>query len=499
MGRTEDLLLLESAGQLPADMQKDLDTLRAAGVIPASGSQSDGASITKTAEPVYKRPDDRLGLTVPKNLISPPTSIDETLSRMGEFGSAVASTAAKSALPLAGGMAGFAVGAASPLPGGAIMGEMAGSMGGEYLNQLIGITEQDKTQLVLAGGAPMVGRAISSIARGGMGSFLKSFGGRQNVADAAGEIMRKRLAPPTPAEDLYDIAGTVNAYIPTPKTGQKIAEILKGEKDINTEVSKQIKAAVGQQAATFPDGAITQIIPGQDIAKVIKDLRLEATNAYKTQNTRLGHAINDMRGALIEDTVDAGVPEFAAAGNAARREISIDKLAGILHKANPVSEFEKAMTNKNDRLFKGTFSAAEIADIKNVLNKMSTVPPSGGSGVVGRSVLGTVGSMLFSDPTLKAIGATTGAFLPDIAAKLLSTGWGRRALEKNLMGQPLDNATMAKIATIVRGDYADTGSVKDAVTMMLQKRDMPIENKLKAAMLGAQGGGMSGILPLAPQ
>lgn len=60
MGRTEDLLLLESAGQLPPEMQKDLDTLRAAGIIPQKGG---GADTPPTSAPVSATPEPQMSMT----------------------------------------------------------------------------------------------------------------------------------------------------------------------------------------------------------------------------------------------------------------------------------------------------------------------------------------------------------------------------------------------------------------------------------------------------
>jgi hypothetical protein len=152
------------------------------------------------------------------------------------------------------------------------------------------------------------------------------------------------------------------------------------------------------------------------------------------------------------------------------------------------------MASKSDRLFKGTFNASELADIGRVLNKMSTVTPSGGSGVIGRAVLAGAGSTISSNPITSMAGAATGAFVPEVAAKLLATNWGRRAIEKNLLGKPLDNTTMARIATIMRGDYADSGNIKEAVHSILKNEKIPTANKIKAAMVGAQGGGVGPLL-----
>jgi len=423
--------------------------------------------------------------TVTKNLLPPPTSVEETLSRMGDVGSAVGNTALKSAMPLAGGLGGAALGGMAGGPPGAIAGEMMGSTLGEYLNQLFGVTEKSVPELLMAGGAPFVGRGLVAAARLSKAGALKTFGGRQNVANVVGDIMESRLAPPRPAEELYDIAAAANIQVPTPKSSLAVYDILNSNQ-LPTRISKEIREQIEPFIPAFSQG-----VASRDAATMVRHLRTDATNAYKTGETDIGNAISDLRGALLDDVTAAGLPELAKAGSAMRRQISIDKLTGILHSPNPVTALEKAMTNKSDRLFKGTFSEAEMNEIKNVMNKMSTVTPSGSSGVIGRGILATAGSMISNSPPVKVMGAVAAAFTPDVAARLLTTKWGRNVIQKHLEGHPMDNATMGRVATLMRADLANEGVATD----LLKSKNISIEDKIKAAMVGAKGGGMEGLLP----
>lgn len=66
MGRVEDLLLLERAGELPANMQKDLDLLRAAGEIPGGEKTKKPEATTSMADDLksYGKTAARVGLGV---------------------------------------------------------------------------------------------------------------------------------------------------------------------------------------------------------------------------------------------------------------------------------------------------------------------------------------------------------------------------------------------------------------------------------------------------
>ena len=455
-------------------------------VLPLEGGTPPTASISL-------RRDSAPGLisTVGKNLLPPPRDVEETLGRMGDVGMAAGNFALKSALPLAGGMGGAVLGAmTSPVTGlaGPIGGEMIGSALGEYLNQLAGITEQSGQEIFMAGGAPFVGRSLSAVSRLSKAGALKTFGGRQNVASAVGDIMEARLAPPKPAEELYEIAAKANIMVPTPKSALAVYDILT-ENQLPTRIAKEIRDQVGVFQPIF-----SQQVKSGDAATMVRHLRTDASKAYKAGDTDIGNAISELRGAILDDVTAAKLPELAAAGNAMRRQIAIDKLTGILHQANPVTAWEKAMTNKSDRLFKGTFSDSEMAEIKSVLNKMSTVTPSGSSGVIGKSLLATAGSMISNSPPVKVIGAVTATFAPEVASRLLTTKWGRGVIEKHLMGKPMDNATMGRVATLMRSEFANDGELKEVASSILKSKHIPIEDKIKAAMVGAQGGGMAEML-----
>jgi hypothetical protein len=121
MGRIDDLLLVEQAGELPPDMQADLDLLREAGEAPPPLPRS-AASGT------------------PGNVEQPAENEPGFLRKAAAFGVRVGA-------PVVGGIAGFA----SPIPGGAALGAAAGGAGGEYLAQKILGEETDPLEIGIAG------------------------------------------------------------------------------------------------------------------------------------------------------------------------------------------------------------------------------------------------------------------------------------------------------------------------------------------------------------
>ena len=172
----------------------------------------------------------------------------------------------------------------------------------------------------------------------------------------------------------------------------------------------------------------------------------------------------------------------------------MDKLTGILHSPNPVTALEKAMTSKTERVFKGTFDKpGEMEEIQRAENKMSTVTPSGSSGVIGRGILATAGSMISNSAPIKLLGAVTATFTPELSARLLTTKWGRGVIQQHLLGKPMDNVTAGRVAILMRGDSADDGNIQEGIANLLKSKKTSIEDKMKAAMIGAQQGGMAGL------
>lgn len=180
-----------------------------------------------TGRAVPDMPEPQPGVTPARGVLNQPTDVETddlgrvrgaTLSRFGtqadnQFGTArdVAATApqrtigqnvgrtfgepakiaTETALPLAGAAGGaFVGGLTAPVTGpvGAVAGEMAGSAGGEWLNQKLGITEEDPTQIAIAGAGPGVARGVAK----GIGMAAKGVSDTVRSAPGVWEALRDR-------------------------------------------------------------------------------------------------------------------------------------------------------------------------------------------------------------------------------------------------------------------------------------------------------------------
>jgi hypothetical protein len=458
MGRIDDLLLLEKAGELPAHLQKDLDLLRSAGELPALQKE---ASTPTRIDVHYNTPQEKISSTT------------ESITGSGLAGT-VAGMATKAALPVAGQMAGRMIGAASPLPGGAMIGESIGGGLGEAANQIAGITEPSLTEIGVAMAAGPVTRTVFAGLRMAGSGFLKGFAGRTNVADVAADVTAKMMNPKTPADKLWDIASQLQGQaVPVARTAQVVDDILINEsKALSTPVSQGIIETLKGIQPQLQGGAKLDI---KALVDGTKDLRTAASAAYKASNHRLGKALSDVRGAMLDDAKASGFDVVAKAANATRKEMAVEKLGNILRTADPIKEMEKAMASKSDRFFKGAFSASEQTEIKKLMQRMSPTTMSGGAGILGRSILGMFGASAGGAP-----GAVAGWALPDIGAKILATSRGREFMGKMLTGghlmDPAKNVeAMGQFIRAQTAEDASGASIAEAVRAALQSKDTTLE------------------------
>jgi hypothetical protein len=478
MGRVEDLLLLEKAGELPASMQKDLDTLRAAGEVPPLQGAAPVEESADMVMPASKT-------TGPHGTQAGQRVFDAIQPYVGGGVAAGAATAtdlvgqaAKGIIPTAGMIGGAALGAPAG-PGGALIGGSAGSAVGEGINQALGITEPSLAQIGLAGAAPGVGAGAMGLLRQGGGIAAKMFGGRQVIASQAAAVAKEMFSPPIPSQVLYErVAQNYNniAVVPT-KTVDSINKILNEEaKNLPTEVSESIMNAVipfvGKLTGATQDTRVKQA------AIAVRDLQHQARTAYASKNSRLGDAMTAIRNAMMDDVEDVGVAALREASKAHRKQIAVKDLDSIIHQAQPLKAYEAAM--QKNSLFSGSFSAAEHEQIKTMLTRLTTVAPSGSSGVLGRAITTMAGAQLGG-----AAGAVGGAIVSDVTAYALSSAAGRKFLQKLLVGNVWDAPKAAALATFVRGQMAEdakNGEVAESVKALLKDKDAPFPEKVQAAV-----------------
>jgi hypothetical protein len=362
----------------------------------------------------------------------------------------------ESALPGLLGMGGGALGLASPIPGGALMGEAVGSGLGEQINQWTGITEPSKTNVGIAAAVGPAGRVIGPVLKGGGGLLMKMFGKRDIVADLAEGLLKKELLPKVASSALYNKAEQQAAGLITPskETARAVTDIVEKEvAAMPTEVRGEILKAVGplkdyfhppgtpgssqvtsvldqygkpvvKQIAAVPSKGAAKV-PAEELMAGVRRLRFQASKAFKDENMDLYRSIDSVRMAILDDLEKSGVPAVRQASKAYRKELAVEELGMIARKARPFKEWKDALDES--KLFAKSFDQGEKAQIERILKKIAWVSPTGGSGSIGRAIAAGAGYH-FGDTTT----AFAAFFAPEVMEKILGTPLGRNMAEKIL-------------------------------------------------------------------
>jgi hypothetical protein len=471
MGRLDDLLLLEDAGELPAELQKDLDTLRAAGEAPPRAiKDSSGATIGQgQAQPtggpvkmdVYSTPQTRAS-----NFVSDLTGNLDAATATG--------IAIKSALPMAGSLVGLHI---AGIPGEAIGGAL-----GEMGNQALGVTEPSIAAIGMAMAAGPVVRTGMGIAKTVVGAALKAGGGRAAISEIAEGLTAKLFNPVVSSDDvLAEIAKKGNISIPATSTAQSITDILKAEARRPMDAIRQsIEDALGPLKNFYqPMKGVSVTQDASEVAVQAKRLRLLSKEAYKAGNTDLGHALSNVRNGMFDDAERVGVPELRQYVKTFRKEAAVEELQGIMRQATPLKAFKDLQ--KKNALFKDSFDPHEQEQIKNILKKLSTVSPSGFSGVAGRGIAVLGGQQMGG-----VGGAIAGFIAPEMAAGMIATKMGRSFMEKLLVGGTWDAPRAAAMGQLWRSQMAEdatSGNIAERVQAMLKDSNTSVDEKISAAAM----------------
>jgi hypothetical protein len=226
-----------------------------------------------------------------------------------------------------------------------------------------------------------------------------------------------------------------------------------------------------------PMKGVSSTTSASELAIEAKRLRLLAKEAYKG-NPDLGHALSNVRNSMFDDAVNSGVPELRAIATTQRREAAVGELQEIMRQANPLKAYKDLQ--KKNALFRNVFDKpGEQDQIKNILKKMSTVTPSGFSGVAGRGLAGIFGNQVAGIP-----GAVAAFIAPEMAAGAISTKIGRNFMEKLLVGGTWDAPKAAALAQFWRAQMAQdatSGNIAEQVRAALKNSDVSVDDKIAAA------------------
>jgi len=294
---------------------------------------------------------------------------------------------------------------APPLPGivkraalpviGGIVGGGVGAMGGEFINQLTGITDPSISEGVIAGITPPGSRGIfragKASFRGGTGFFVP-----QAMRESGVELAKARFSGAASRQlyrQLLD-KGTV----PTHKIGLAIDRMIVAEaatskprkeaiETLQLLRDKLTKRSVPRTEAVFPRQTLTDkssgftprpttrtvedIIPVnefgyKDLVEEVQRLRRDAQFHFSggtTADPNTGVRLSKSANAIIEE-LDTVSDIYKQANAAFRREESIKALAKELRKGNPGISIRTMF--EQDDLIRETFSSRELKEIIDI-------------------------------------------------------------------------------------------------------------------------------------
>ncbi|MGL5936022.1 MAG: hypothetical protein ACRCZI_10445 [Cetobacterium sp.] len=366
------------------------------------------------------------------------------------------------ALPLlgsaAGTVAGMLSGPAAPFLTPAL--EAAGGMGGEKVNQLLGITEPSNSAIALQGILPLGTRGVSAVAKV-IPSATKGAKFLNEIApvEAANRLETVRKSVPEVSRDLFQKAEASGSRIPTLTTqavikkeltdrlqGGSASSLYKGTREYLETLGDSIKKRQGAMSPT-------------QYQRELRDL-----------NSMIGKATTDVeRGALMNvkstlddalDTAPAGA-ELMKARKLYAREKVFEDLSEFSGKAEKVKQGKGGLEQFNagevlrkiehddkfSKRFKSALSPSEQKEVKKIYTLLNEIPalPSD-AGVLGRLggdvsqglKIGAASHLIGADPAVSTAMALGGSMLRPamdtvkVMKLALSTDEGRKILLKEL-------------------------------------------------------------------
>jgi hypothetical protein len=322
-------------------------------------------------------------------------------------------------------MAGTALGTMTPIPGGALLGETAGSVAARRLNVALGLEEPGRVGDIasVVGPAAMkgLGHGIAAVAKRLPGVSY----GLQEMGVQQADDLAARLVPRPSADILYDRVAQVNPPVRLNETAKVAGKLLDQQRRLAPQQRSEVIVNAAEGWLDMAQRAPTTDF--QDVWLAQKQLRQQMTAAGGLdQGTR-----RIIDGAIMRDVEATPGPLSAAlkAANATyRKQEALKDLTSAIEgnvqrivqgQGTPridagaiMRRFEKAM--REDDLFAGAFNAAELGDIRETLTAIAQLPRMGaspgasyGSGGVAGIGGGATGFALGLDPqTAAAITAT---------------------------------------------------------------------------------------------
>lgn len=358
-------------------------------------------------------------------------------------------------LPTLLGTAGTTAGTALGGPIGGTLGEVGGSMLGEGLNQLFGLTEPSLKAILASGAAGPLTRTAMAGVRGVVGQAAKTFAGREGVSEAAGNVIKNATLPATSSQEFYNNVAKKVAGNSVPLKGiqNTIDELTtkEAQQAIDAGISKGLEplknlytGTKGSAEALFED--FTRL------GKLAKD-------AFAEGNKALGNAYNKVRDSIATTFTEAGIPELRLGSMTFRKEKAIEEIQQAVARAEPARRVKEII--QNDPLIANAFTPQELDKMIRSAKLTSGTVVSGSTGILGRSGTAALGYML-AGPA----GAAIGAVAPGTARATFNTRLGQKVIEnylnKGLLvgGPSLPSLATGQTLEAILNSLQDSGNIK---------------------------------------
>ena len=380
----------------------------------------------------------------------------------------------KGILPTIGSLAGILV----PIPGVDIAASMTGGLIGTYLNQQLGITEKDNTDLIVGALTPGITGKSAGIAKSAIKEFYKRMPGvptalNQIVADQARALPGKYM-PTVPASVLFQKAESFGIKLPVDKLDTIISKTLANETKLSTPNTDLINdlTRLKQKIMSNPDG----LSPTDFHAEMS---RFYENNKFHMQSGKpgfkgYGDVYNGFREIMDEAAQQSGTGPSATALKGAihtfkstkateRIEEYITK-ATIPRAGEEFDFFNPATVIKNlgnDKNFNTSFTPEIRQEIFGTLRKMNEVPKeSSFKSLVGQGVVSGGAGMayLMGNPKIALMlgGIEAGVVTNRKAISYMMGSEGGRRLVSKLLDKGkgrLGEKSMAVIGTYIASQF----------------------------------------------
>lgn len=379
----------------------------------------------------------------------------------------------QSVLPTGLSLAGLLV----PIPGVDIAASMVGGLTGTWLNQQLGITEKDNTDLIIGTLTPGITGKTASATKATLKAVYKRMPGvptalNQIVLDQARSIPGKYM-PTVPASVLFQKVDGYGVRIPINKLNNVIGKVFANETKLSTPNTDLLNDLTNLKRKLFTNpGGLQPSDFHSEMSRFYENNKFHFSSG-KPGARGYGEVYNSFNETLDEAMKKKGTGPSATvlrgAINTYKTTKATERLEEYIIKAttprmgeefdlfNPSTVIKNL---KNDKNFNTSFTPEIRQEIFQILRKMNKLPKeSTVRNAIGQGVVGGIGigAAFYNPALLIALGVAEGGVLTNkkLVSYAMTSESGRRLVSKLLdkgKGR-LGEKSMAVIGTYVASQF----------------------------------------------